>query len=98
MKSQNNVALNNFAFTAGRSVELPSGNEGGGLTVESAEDQVSFTSDFNIKRDASGLALARDLVDILLGAIQTMKEDQQASRLPQILTSKKATVRDNPLA
>lgn len=97
MKSQNNLALNKFAFTAGGSVELPSGNEGGGLTVESAEDQVSFTSDFNIKRDASGLALARDLVDIILGAIQTMKDDQQAGRLPHSLQPLKPTVKSNPL-
>ena len=96
MKNKTDIPLNQFAFTAGGSVALKTGDSD--LTVESAQDQLSFMSDFNITRDAVGMALARDLVDILLGAIQTMKEDQQNGHLPQTLPLKKAILRANPLA
>lgn len=96
MKDTGTTSLNKFAFSAGGSVNL--GTDDSVLMVESDIDQLSVMSDFNITRDAVGLDLARDLVDILLGAIQTMKEDQQAGRLPTILAAKKPVVWNNPLA
>lgn len=96
MKDKTEVPLNKFAFTAGGSLDLKAGD--GTLTIESSVDQLSIMSDFNITRDAAGLELARNMVDVLLGAIQTLKDDQQAGRLPQTLSVKKAVVRDNPLA
>jgi hypothetical protein len=95
MSDRNNLPLNKFGFSAGRSVTFKNGASD--LTVESAEDQISVMSGFNITRDAAGLSLARDLVDIFLGAIQTLKDDQQAGRLPQEFVAKAPVVRDNPL-
>lgn len=96
MKPKTQVPLNELAFSAGGSVTLTHGDAE--LTLESSDDQLSVMSDFNITRDAAGLALARDLVDVLLGAIATMKDDQKAGRLPEVITVKKPIIRGNPLA
>lgn len=87
--------LNKFAFSAGGSLILKACPSV--LSVESAEDQVSFMSDFNITRDAVGLALARDLLSILLGAIQTLEADQKSGTLPPVLALRAAMAKGNPL-
>ena len=90
------VNLNKFAFTAGGSVSLVAG--AGALVIESSEDKVSFMSDFDITRDAAGLALARNVVDVLLGAIQVLNDDKKAGRLPQEVVLQKPVVKANPLS
>ena len=96
MKSKSEIPLSELAFSAGGSVTLTHGDAE--LTLESSNDQLSVMSDFNITRDAAGLALALDVVDVLLGAIATMKADKKAGSLPDVLTVNKPTVRNNPLA
>jgi hypothetical protein len=95
MTSNKNLPLNKFAFTPGGSLNLGTGDLL--ATIESSEDRLSVMNTFDIPRDASGLALARDLVDVLLGAIQTMKEDQQAGKLETTLPLKKPIRKTNPL-
>lgn len=85
-----------FAFSAGGSIELPVGD--GSLTIESAEDRVSFMRDFDITRDANGLALADSLVVILAQAILKLRTDLAAGKLPDKMTLIAPTVRPNPFA
>ena len=83
-----------FAFSAGGSIELPSGDAS--LTVESALDRVKFMSDFDITRDARGLDLAEAVAAILVRTIDVLKADQAVGKLPDVLTLIAPTQRDNP--
>lgn len=88
----------NFAFTPGDSVELPAAASGeASVTVESAEDRISFMSSVTITRDAAGLALAEQMASILTGAIGIMQDDKTAGKLPDALALIKPTIRANPL-
>lgn len=90
------VSEGTLAFTPGASVEIPTGT--GSLTIESAEDKISFMSDFDITRDEKGLALAQALAIVLAGAIQALKQDQAAGQLPAVMSFEKPTIKPNPLA
>lgn len=83
-----------FVFSAGGSIEFPVGDAS--LTVESAEDRVSFMRDFDITRDAHGLALAQSLCAILAQTIVVLQADQAAGTLPKVLSVIEPTVRKNP--
>jgi hypothetical protein len=85
-----------FAFSAGGSIELRAGDAG--LTIDSAEDKVSFMGDFDITRDARGLALAQSLSQLLDGALLVLKTDKAAGRLPDVLSLLAPTVHQNPFA
>ena len=82
-----------FAFSD-RSVELPGKNDG--VTVESAEDKISFSGNFDITKDVRGLELARALSIILQQSIDLLVKEQAAGNLPQVLKLQKPTERPNP--
>ncbi|ABD72006.1 hypothetical protein Rfer_4320 (plasmid) [Rhodoferax ferrireducens T118] len=83
-----------FAFSAGQSIELPAGD--GSLTIESALDNVAFMRDFDISRDAKGLALAESLTAILAQIVHVLKADQAAGKLPDVMPLIAPTARKNP--
>ena len=83
-----------FAFSAGGSIELPAGDAS--LTVESALDRVKFMSDFDITRDARGLALAEFVAAILEKTIAVLKADQAVGKLPDVLSLIEPSIRSNP--
>lgn len=85
-----------FAFSAGGSIELDAGS--GSLTVESAEDRISFMQSFDITRDQQGLDLAVSLASVLAQAIDAMQADQAKGALPKKLELTGLTVKPNPLA
>lgn len=87
--------LNHFAFSAGDSVELTLPQQGT-LTVESAQDRVCFMRDFDITRDAVGLALAESILAIVAQAVGVLKADQAAGTLPTELELTVPVVRPNP--
>lgn len=84
-----------FAFSEGGSIALEAGTYS--LTVESAQERVSFMQTFDITRDQHGLALAEALAAILAQAIDAMREDLIKGHLPKTLKLAKPTVRSNPL-
>ncbi len=83
-----------FAFSAGQSIELSAGD--GSLTVESALDRVAFMRDFDISRDAKGLALAECLTVILAQIVNILNADQAAGKLPDVMPLIAPTERKNP--
>lgn len=79
----NPIPPKSFAFSAGGSIELDAGS--GSLTVESAEDRMSFMQSFDITRDQQGLELALSLAAVLAQTIDAMQEDQAKGALPKKL-------------
>ncbi|MDB5731909.1 MAG: hypothetical protein JWQ03_1804 [Variovorax sp.] len=70
----------------------------GDLEIESSLSAISFMSDFDIRRDRQGLALATQLRDLLEQVVAQLAQDEQAGRLPERLALAKTTLKDNPLA
>ncbi len=70
----------------------------GDLEIESSPTAISFMSDFDIRRDRQGLALATQLRDLLQAVVARLAEDEQAGRLPERLAQAPTTLEDNPLA
>ena len=82
-------------FSPGDSVALTSGDLS--VTVESAEDKVSFTTDMpDITRDARGLHIAQALLLVLTTTVRVMEADLAAGKLPDQLALIAPTVRANP--
>lgn len=86
----------NFAFSEGGSVDLPTGDDL--LTIESAQDTISFSGSFTLTRDQRGLALAQAVLTVLKGSVEQMQSDLAAGRLPETLVLEKPTERDNPFS
>ena len=95
MVQKSNPPISEMAFSEGGSIELAA--DAGPLVIESAEDKISFMSDFDIGRDAKGLALAKSLMAILAGAVACMERDQGAGQLPETRVLAMTTTRPNPL-
>lgn len=83
-----------FAFSAGGSIEFTSGDYG--LTVESGVDKVCFMREFDITRDAKGLALAEVLSTLLEQTLSVLRADQAAGKLPAVLELIEPTFHKNP--
>lgn len=56
---------NKFSFSAGGSIDLFHGDDGASVTIESAEDKVTFSGNLDITRDLHGLALAQAMMTVL---------------------------------
>ncbi len=81
-------------FSEGDSVTFKNGD----LTVESSDNQLSFMSDFNIRRDQKGLAFARELQSLLNATVQRLEVDEKNGKLPEVLAEGHTTMQPNPLA
>lgn len=92
----------NFPFSPGGSIELPSGQSRAGsevsVSIESAEDKITFAGNFVITRDLKGLALAQAMLSVLQGSVQVLMADLASGRLPDALPIESPTERDNPFA
>ena len=89
---------NKFSFSAGGSIDLFHGDDGASVTIESAEDKVTFSGNLDITRDLHGLALAQAMMTVLQDCIAVLKEDMAAGHLPEFIAIEKPTIRENPFS
>lgn len=97
MPTQTQIQIpKDFAFSDGLCVDLP--HKDTSLTIESAADRVTVLRNFEITRDAKGLALALEMAQVLAQCISVLKAEQEAGKLPASLELVAPTVRDNPFS